>query len=543
MSKKLAHLRLTIFVIFSAAVLVFSPLSPAIVHAIPGETIYAGTNTTLAGDDNYAGAFPLGFNFDFYGSTVSSTYININGTLNFNSGNAEFSNTSLPNTNMGMSVQAFWDDIITKNFADQSILYKTVGAPGSRKFIVQWTNMYFFNNPSLPMGTFQAILYEGTNKIQLQYRDLLGGDASRGDSATIGINKDGATADQVSLDTAFVNEGQAISFTPNGSGGYITNTNATYDLVYLADANAPSAPVLTTPANTATNVSTTPTFSWSAADQADTYQLIVASNADYSTIVINQSGLTGTSYTPGTALNTNTTYYWKVIAVNGSGTTISDGRQFTTVPPDDNDGADQSVEAAAPNDGDANDDGINDSLQARVTSFVNPVTENYTVLESSATTGNTNVSVNNETGDTGYTYPAGMLHFTVDTVTPGDTATITLYYYGISPNGLVLRKYNSTTHQYQNISDAVITSVTIGGQTATKVVYSITDGSSLDEDGIVDGHIVDPVGLAQVVVPGAPNTGFARTTISVINIVTYIGATGVLLLGVKKISRRLWKQY
>lgn len=99
---------------------------------------------------------------------------------------------------------------------------------------------------------------------------------------------------------------------------------------------------LTTPANTATNVSTTPT-SWSAADQADTYQLIVASNADYSTIVINQSGLTGTSYTPGTALNTNTTYYWKVIAVNGSGTTISDGRQFTTVPPDDNDGADQQL--------------------------------------------------------------------------------------------------------------------------------------------------------------------------------------------------------
>lgn len=161
-----------------------------------------------------------------------------------------------------------------------------------------------------------------------------------------------------------------------------------------------------------------------------------------------------------------------------------------------------------------------------------------------ATTGNTNVSVNNETGDTGYTYPAGMLHFTVDTVTPGDTATITLYYYGISPNGLVAQIQLDNTPISQNISDAVITSVTIGGQTATKVVYSITDGSSLDEDaGIVDGYIVDPVGLAQVVVPGAPNTGFARTTISVIDIVTYIGATGVLLLGVKKISRRLWKQY
>ncbi|USN96277.1 MAG: hypothetical protein H6797_04345 [Candidatus Nomurabacteria bacterium] len=408
---------------------------------------------------------------------------------------------------MSNSIMAFWDDLITRDFSDQSILYKTIGTPGSQEFIMQWTNMYFYSNPSLPMGTFQAILYEGTNKVQLQYRDLLGGDASMGNSATVGINKDGTTANQVSYNSASLTEGQAISFTPDGGGGYTVNTSATYDPVYLADASAPDAPILSAPTNSTTDVSTTPTFSWGAANLADTYQLVVASDANYSNIVINESGLTNTTYTPSTALDTNTMYYWKVIAVNSSGTAISDGWKFTTAPPDDNDGVLQSVEAAAPNGGDANGDSTPDSQQTNVTSLVDPVTNRYAVLDTVGCPTNTNVSAAAHTNDDSYTYPAGMLSFVLDCASPGDTATITQYYYGVDPSGLVLRKYNSTTHTYQNITNATISSVLIGGQAATKVVYTVTDGSALDDDGTVDGHIVDPVGLAEAVAPGAPNTG------------------------------------
>lgn len=516
----------------------------AVVFALPGETIYTGENTGLAGDDSYMGPVPLGFDFVFYGDTgnkVSETYVNINGTLNFDAGNARYGNGGLPDADMGRSVQAFWDDIITKGFADQSILYKTVGSPGSRKFITQWTNMYFYNNPSLPMGTFQAILYEGTNKIQLQYRDLLGGDASRGESATVGINKDGSDANQVSINTAFLNQGQAISFTPDGLGNYTVNTNAAYDLVYLADANAPSAPVLTAPGNNTTNVGVTPTFAWQAADQADTYQLLVASNADFSTIVINESGLNGTTFTPGTALDTSTTYYWKVIAVNGSGSTLSEGRQFTTAGPDDNDGIDQSIEAAAPNGGDANDDGTSDDQQANVTSLVDPVTNQYAVLQTAGCPTNNNVSIAPHTADGGYTYPAGLMDFTLTCADDGDDATITLYYYGVDPDGLVLRKYNSTTHEYQNIPDATITKETIAGQSVAKVVYTITDGSALDDDGIANGTIVDPIGLAQAVIPGAPSTGAPRAAMPVVYAVMamMIPATiGIIVAGLRNRSAK-----
>lgn len=388
------------------------------------------------------------------------------------------------------------------------------------------------------MGTFQAILYEGTNKIQLQYRDLLGGDASRGNSATIGINKDGVTSDQVSFDTAFLEQGQAISFTPSGMA-YTVNTSATYDAVYLADAAAPAAPVLTTPANNATSVNTSPTFSWSAANLADTYQLIAASDSNYTNIVINESGLTDTSFTPETPLDPSTTYYWKVIAVNGTGSTISEGRQFTTGHADDNDGVDQSVEANAPNGGDANDDGTNDDEQANVTSLVNPVTSHYAVLETSGCPTNTNVSVANHTTDANYTYPAGLMNFTLTCGAPGDTATVTLYYYGVDPSGLVLRKYNTTTQEYSNVSGATISSETIGGQSVTKVVYTITDGSEMDEDGLVNGVVADPIGLAQINVPGAPNTGLPRAQLPML----YVFVPSVVVLLIAAVVVRLTTRY
>jgi len=59
---------------------------------------------------------------------------------------------------------------------------------------------------------------------------------------------------------------------------------------------------------------------------------------------------------------------------------------------------------------------------------------------------------------------------------------------------------------YTTVSGATFSAVTIGGQSALKVVYQVTDGSSLDDDGAADGNITDPAGPAVLVV-GVPNTG------------------------------------
>lgn len=178
----------------------------------------------------------------------------------------------------------------------------------------------------------------------------------------------------------------------------------------------------------------------------------------------------------------------------------------------DDDDADKDMEDNAPNDGDANNDGTADSLQANVTSLKSTVTGNYVTLANSEGCANRNVSMTTGSSlsskDAGYEYPAGLMNFTLDCTdgTPGLTVHVTQYYFGESMTDLVARKFNATTGTYMTIPDATTEQVTIGGKTATKVSYQITDGGILDEDSTANGVIVDPSGLGKSIV-SAPNTG------------------------------------
>lgn len=297
--------------------------------AYDGEVNYIGTNTNLSGDDNSAGPFNLGFTFRHFDTDYTQAYININGTVNFGTAYAGYSNVGLPSATPGRCVCAFWDDLITQS-GKKSIYYATIGDAPNRKFVAQWTNMYFYSNPSLPMGTFQVILYEGSNDIQIQYRDLLGGTDSQGTSATIGINKDAATAYQHSYNSAGITQEQAIRYSYTSTDTYNVNTAASYDPVYLLGSDVPASPNLINPTNGVTGVTTTPTFEWQAVDLATSYRVLISTVSNFSTTVVNQSGLTGTSYTLGSALSYNTLYYWRVEAINSSGSSFSGTRTFTT---------------------------------------------------------------------------------------------------------------------------------------------------------------------------------------------------------------------
>ncbi|HSX05252.1 MAG TPA: choice-of-anchor U domain-containing protein [Candidatus Saccharimonadales bacterium] len=616
---------------------------------IPGEISYSATNTELFGDDevtstpneegdsevNTPGPVDIGFTFNFYGTNYTTADINTNGVLMFNEQNSAYSNTDLPTSTYGPAVMAFWDDLITDNFSARSIYYKTVGSPGSRKFIVQWTNMSFCCSVGVPMGTFQAILYEGSNKIQLQYRDLVDNTRAQGDSATIGLNKDSETANKYSYGTAVLNAPMAISYTPDGDGGYTSDgTIATYDPVFLYVDGLPGTATLTSPADSATNVSLNPELVWSSASLTTSYRVIVSTNSDMTGPDVNVGDLTATSYLDtDTPLEPDTVYYWRVVTTNDQGSEYSAIHSFTTTsepnnapddvgsvgpsellsgntidptqlldtpftfdlsdtdsgdqvryevalstdgdpgdavirylsplgdqglrsftygqpesggaytvgsnhtqltdgnsyyisiraidehgaasdwydngdpaftynatPGDDNDGTTTSVEDSAPNSGDANNDGFPDSWQANVSSLVDPVTSHYVTLETTGCTSNSAVGTTAESAlgahDNSFSYPAGLLHFTITCATSGATATVTQYYYGVNPAGMILRKYNNATKTYTTVSGATISSVIIGGQQAAKVVYHITDGGALDEDGTANGVIVDPVGLA-----------------------------------------------
>jgi len=201
---------------------------------------------------------------------------------------------------------------------------------------------------------------------------------------------------------------------------------------------------------------------------------------------------------------------------------------FGVVADDDIDGVSSSTETAAPNSGDANGDGVQDSQQTNVTSLVDTITNKYAVLQSAGCDQNANVSVvpesSNSVVDNSYSYPAGMMNFMLTCPAQGGTAVITQYYYGNYDAGkYVLRKYNANTKVYTTVPNAVFSNVTIGGQAALKVTYQVTDGGSLDQDGNVNGQIVDPAGPALAATGSLTDTGLNITAIICTAIVLLAG--------------------
>jgi subtilisin-like proprotein convertase family protein len=84
----------------------------------------------------------------------------------------------------------------------------------------------------------------------------------------------------------------------------------------------PATPVLLAPANNASGIGATPTFSWQAAAQAASYLVEASTASDFTTTLFSQS-VTGTSLVSPVALPTNQQIYWRVTANNVCGGTPS----------------------------------------------------------------------------------------------------------------------------------------------------------------------------------------------------------------------------
>jgi hypothetical protein len=98
-----------------------------------------------------------------------------------------------------------------------------------------------------------------------------------------------------------------------------------------ATSSLPSVPIPSSPANGATGVATNPTLSWNASTGATSYGVQVSTNSSFSSTIVNQNGITTTSYAVS-GLTNNTTYYWRVNATNAEGTSAwSSSRSFTTI--------------------------------------------------------------------------------------------------------------------------------------------------------------------------------------------------------------------
>lgn len=107
---------------------------------------------------------------------------------------------------------------------------------------------------------------------------------------------------------------RVLATNATGSSSY----TGVWDVNVIAPPPPPGAPTLISPANGSGTTDTTPSFDWSDVASALDYEILVDNNSDFSSPVINQTGLTVSGYTAVSAL-TNGTYYWKVRGTNASG--------------------------------------------------------------------------------------------------------------------------------------------------------------------------------------------------------------------------------
>ncbi|MFM7839485.1 MAG: S8 family serine peptidase, partial [Chitinophagaceae bacterium] len=119
-----------------------------------------------------------------------------------------------------------------------------------------------------------------------------------------------------------------ISGVPSGTVNLLLNS-----FVGTVSFPAPASPSLLSPANANTGISLTPQLSWNAVNNASTYNVQVSTTSDFTTTVVNRTGLSGTTLSLST-LSGTTTYYWRASATNiGGNGDWSPVWSFTTLTP------------------------------------------------------------------------------------------------------------------------------------------------------------------------------------------------------------------
>ena len=96
-------------------------------------------------------------------------------------------------------------------------------------------------------------------------------------------------------------------------------------------------------------------------------------------------------------------------------------------------------------------------------------------------------------------FPLGLLDLAVKTNTPGGKVTVTLYFQNPAPTGYSWYKYNAGTNAWVDYARQTDTGGDFGAAfnaDRSQVTLTFVDGGMGDDDGLSDGTILDPSGLA-----------------------------------------------
>ncbi|MCB0162882.1 MAG: hypothetical protein KDI79_01575 [Anaerolineae bacterium] len=160
-------------------------------------TNISGTGTNLNLDDEDKAVITTtdlaGFDFDFYGTALSSLRVGNNGAILINPTTTKISHLNACSLSSAYPdhqnlVAPWWDD-----WGDQgNVFWEIQGTAPDRRLIIQWTNMVHFQDSGSNGVTFEVVFFETSNLILFQYQDTTTDLASvnDGNSGTIGILAD-----------------------------------------------------------------------------------------------------------------------------------------------------------------------------------------------------------------------------------------------------------------------------------------------------------------------------------------------------------------
>ncbi|MBL4827584.1 MAG: hypothetical protein JKY66_07710, partial [Spongiibacteraceae bacterium] len=205
----------------------------------------SGTGTVVPLTDDGSSSQTIGFNFDFYGTTYTNVFVGSNGVVTFGGGSAEYGNDDLSASGLMNSagngggaalpgIAAFWTDLNPADGDSNDVFVQQTTEGGVNVLIIQFDDIVPYDQSAGEGGTFQIVLFEGSNDIEVRYQDVIfDGANDAGASATIGVS-DGTTLNftQHSFDSASVADNSHIRYSqPTG-----TMTDLVIDLSAVVDA-------------------------------------------------------------------------------------------------------------------------------------------------------------------------------------------------------------------------------------------------------------------------------------------------------------------
>jgi hypothetical protein len=259
--------------------------------------------------DDCATSITAPFPISFYGTSSTALSVSSNGLLSLggSAAPATFTNSCLPTTNGDRLLAPYWDDQVTNMPAGAGIFTSVSGAPPNRVFTIEWRTSNFPGGATIA-NDYTVRFFENSPTIQVLYSPTMG----NGASATIGVQR-------TSL-------GLFTQYSCNVSH---TLTSSALDFVaLLAPAATTSAASGVTASGATVNGSVNPQ------SQATTAFFQYGPTTAYGSSTASLPAGSGSSSVPLSvalgALPSGTTFHFRIVATNATGTRIGADQTFTT---------------------------------------------------------------------------------------------------------------------------------------------------------------------------------------------------------------------